>query len=233
MNLIDAQTPVGHLVAERPELTRVLERLGIDYCCGGRKPLAQACQEKSLEVAEVVARLEDALAGSGSSCEQRWLEKSLTELTRHIEAEHHGYLRRELPRVQALADKVARVHGEGRPDLVTLSRVVQEFSWELDSHMQKEEQILFPMIRQLEGGGAGPAMGCGSVAGPIRQMELEHDGAGEALAEMRRLTGDFQPPMEACGTWRALYHALAELEADMHRHVHEENNILFPRALKL
>lgn len=231
MNLLNPETTVGRIVAERPESSRLFESLGIDYCCGGKKPLAKACQEKNLDVAEVVSKLEAALAAANSGCDQRWLEKPLTDLIAHILEEHHGFLRREVPRLQFLAEKVARVHGPNHPDLVRLHQVVEVFAAEINAHMPKEEMILFPRITEAEAGEAA-GTGCG-LAGPIRQMEHEHDGAGDCLAEMRQLTNGFQPPMDACNTWRALYAGLADLESDMHRHVHEENNILFPRALEL
>lgn len=231
MNLLNPETTVGRIVAERPESSRLFESLGIDYCCGGKKPLAKACQEKNLDVADVVSKLEAALAAANSACDQRWLEKPMTELIAHILEEHHGFLRREVPRLQFLAEKVARVHGPNHEYLVRLHDVVEVFAAEINAHMPKEEMILFPRIAEAEAGGA-EGMGCG-LAGPIRQMEHEHDGAGDCLAQMRELTDGFQPPMDACNTWRALYAGLADLESDMHRHVHEENNILFPRALEL
>lgn len=231
MNLLNPETTVGQIVAERPQASRLFESLGIDYCCGGRKPLSQACLEKGLEFAEVTSRLEAALAGTDSGCHRRWLERPLSELMDHILDEHHGYLRQEVPRLRMLAEKVARVHGPNHPYLVRVHEVVEEFAFDILSHMPKEENILFPRIRAAETGGTA-ALGCG-LAGPIRQMEHEHDGAGQNLAELRELTSGFKPPMDACNTWRALYAGLADLEQDMHHHVHEENNVLFVRALAL
>ena len=230
MNLLNAELTVGRLVAEHPQLTRTFESLGIDYCCGGRRPLTQAVQEKGLDLAAVLARLEEAMQPGEGVCAQPWLERSMAELIAHIEESHHGYLRSELPRVQGLADKVARVHGEENPYLVRLREVFGHLRMELESHLVKEEQILFPAIRGCEARGAGMPQGPGVLGGPMHCMEAEHDDAGAALAEMRTLTGDFQPPEQACGTWRALYQALVELEQDLHRHVHEENNILFERV---
>lgn len=230
MTVLNAELTVGRLVAEHPQLTRTLEGLGIDYCCGGRRPLAQAVEEKGLELAEVLARLEEAMTPGEGACAQPWLERSMTELIAHLEESHHGYLRTELPRVQALAEKVARVHGDGRPHLVRLHQVVVGLRAELEGHLEKEERILFPAIRGCESRGAGMPQGPGVLGGPIHCMESEHDDAGAALAEIRTLTGDLQAPDEACGTWRALYQALAELEQDLHLHVHEENNILFERV---
>ena len=230
MNLLNPETTVGQIVAERPQASRLFESLGIDYCCGGRKPLSQACLEKGLEFAEVTSRLEAALAGTDSGCHRRWLERPLSELMDHILDEHHGYLRQEVPRLRMLAEKVARVHGDGRPHLVRLHQVVVGLRAELEGHLEKEERILFPAIRGCESRGAGMPQGPGVLGGPIHCMESEHDDAGAALAEIRTLTGDLQAPDEACGTWRALYQALAELEQDLHLHVHEENNILFERV---
>lgn len=226
--MIDTQTTVGRLVAERPELTRTFERLGIDYCCGGRKPLAEAVLEKGLDLDEVIGRLEEALKPRDGA-DRKWLEEPLADLTRHIENEHHGYLRRELPRLVFLSDKVARVHGDHHPELLDLRRVVEEFAHELMDHMHKEEVVLFPAIRARDE--SGVAEGLGSLTGPIRAMELDHDVAGAGLAEMRRLTDGYQPPLDACGSYKALFHGLMELEEDMHRHVHLENNVLFERVI--
>lgn len=228
MELRNGEITVGRIVAERPEASRLFERLGIDYCCGGGKPLVEACRERDLDPEDVIARLDTLLAVRPDACMQAWLERPASELIDHIVARHHDLLRREVPRLQRLAVKVARVHGERHESLVRLWFLVERFADEIADHMAKEENILFPLIRQREE--AGDAWR-GSLGAAIRQMELDHDGAGEILGAMRSVTSDFQPPQEACHTWRALYEGLAHLERDMHRHVHEENNILFPRAL--
>jgi regulator of cell morphogenesis and NO signaling len=221
---------VGELVAERPSRARVFEKFGIDYCCGGRKPLEQACRELRMDVQAVL----DALRRNddGRAPERDWAALGLGGLADHIEQAHHGYLRQELPRLDFLTGKVAAAHGQRHPELLRLRDVFAAFKAELLNHMQKEELVLFPLCRRLEAGeldaqAAGPGM-----RRPIDVLTHEHEDAGAALAEMRRLTGGFVPPADACNTYRALLDSLKELEADMHQHVHLENNVLFPAALK-
>ena len=151
----------------------------------------------------------------------------------HIEATHHALLRQELPRLKGLIDKVAAAHGDSHPELGELRQVFAALQAELEPHMFKEEQILFPAIRQLEQAAQQPNFPFGTVANPIRMMEHEHDTAGSALAKIRELTHHFQPPDDACNTYRVMLEALHALEQDMHQHIHKENNILFPRSQQL
>ncbi|MFG0284985.1 MAG: iron-sulfur cluster repair di-iron protein [Phycisphaerales bacterium JB039] len=223
------QTTVGTLVAEQPGRSRVLEKLGIDYCCGGKLPLEEACRKRGLDPAAVVAQLREA-DETGRPGEVDAAAMGLAELADHIEQAHHAWLREELPRLDGMTKKVSAVHGESEPRLREVREAFCALREEMFSHMQKEEQILFPAIRALERGEPAPM---GSVAGPIAQMEHEHEQAGGALAAIRAATDDFEPPAWACGTYRAMLAGLADLEADMHRHIHKENNVLFPRAMRL
>jgi regulator of cell morphogenesis and NO signaling len=231
---ITAQTTVGELVAQRPSRARVFERFGIDYCCGGKLPLAEACSRKGISTETVQAILE--LLEERSDAPERDLTGlSMTELVEDIERTHHSYLKQELPRLNLLTGKVANRHGERLPQLVALRQVFVAFEAELFQHMAKEEQVLFPLCREMDAlqpGQSLPPFHCGSVANPITVMIQEHDGAGEALARMRELTDDYTPPADACVTFAALYASLADLERDMHRHVHKENSVLFPMAIE-
>lgn len=218
--------PVGQLVAEQPGRSRVFERWGIDYCCGGRKPLADVCASKQLDVADVVRDLEVDDANATPS-ETDWRSEPLAKLCDHIEQTHHGFLREALPRLSMLTAKVAERHEQKDPRLAELRDVFEGFREELESHMVKEERILFPAIRSVDEG-----VPCPHLSSPIQVMLAEHDDAGAALAAMRTLTDEFRPGPDACNTHRAMLHALAELESDMHQHVHKENNILFPRAIE-
>jgi regulator of cell morphogenesis and NO signaling len=220
-------TTVGQLVTERPSRARIFETFGIDYCCGGKKPLAQAIAESGLDEKIVLGVLE-ALDTQAPGADRDWSKATITELADHIEQTHHAYLKIELPRLHSLVTKVAIRHGELRPQLVELARVYARFQEELQSHMHKEEAVLFPICRKLEAG-RGP-QSCGSVTNPIAVMIREHDDAGDALKQMRELTDDYTPPPDACNTYRALFDSLRQLELDMHRHVHKENSILFPKA---
>ena len=226
------ETTVGQLVTERPGRARVFEAFGIDYCCGGKKPLAQAILEKGLDQ-HTVLRILDAFDEQAPAAERDWSRSSLAALADHIEQTHHAYLKNELPRLEYLVTKVANRHGSHTPQLVDLARVFVAFRLELESHMQKEEVVLFPICRQMESATSPQRFHCGSVENPIAVMVREHEDAGDALKRMRELTNDYTPPPDACNTYRALFDSLRELELDMHRHVHKENSILFPKALEL
>lgn len=231
---INPEATVGQLVTEKPGRSRVFEALRIDYCCGGKLPLAEACAKRGLEAAAVIDLLRQAdFAADRAESRLDPGAMSLTDLADHIEREHHAWLRTELPRLDAMTERVLRVHGESEPRLADVRRAFIALRDELSTHMMKEEQILFPVIRALEQGSAAERPCGGSIADPIRQMELEHEHAGDALATMRAATDDYQPPDWACNTYRAMLDGLAALERDMHQHVHKENNVLFPKAIEL
>lgn len=230
MNTLDTQTTVGELVRERPARSRVFEQHRIDYCCGGKRPLAEACAERGLDVGDVIRQLQIL-----DQTDQAYIDTDamgLAELADHIKETHHAYLTEELQRLDFMTRKVAAVHGDSEPRLRQIREVFIPFAEELTLHMVKEEQVLFPMVRQIENATETPDFHCGSLANPIGQMEREHESAGDALAQFRLLTDDYTPPEWACNTFRALYDALAELERDMHQHVHKENNVLFPKAMQ-
>jgi regulator of cell morphogenesis and NO signaling len=227
------ETTVGELVARRPSRSRVFEKLGIDYCCGGKQPLSEACAAKGIDAGTVLTILL-ATEGDARSEEQNWASATLADLSRHIEQTHHAYLKRELPRLGAIVRKVAAVHGGHHRWLLELESVYARFAAEMQSHMMKEEQVLFPLIRSLESGEPAPSTACGhGVDDPIRVMEHEHDDAATSLSRMRELAAEYNPPPDACNTFRAMLDGLRELESDTHRHVHKENSILFPGALEL
>jgi regulator of cell morphogenesis and NO signaling len=223
---------VGELVVERPARAVVLERLGIDYCCGGKSPLRAACERRGLDPDAVLREL-DVVEADEAEEAANWSREAISALIEHIVGVHHRYLWEELPRLAHLTAKVVRAHGERHPELATLKHVFDSLRAELQAHMVKEEQVLFPICRELENSRILPAFHCGSVSNPIRMMTWEHEDAGRALETIRELTNEFTPPLDACNTYRVLLDSLAGLERDMHRHVHEENNILFPRVLAM
>lgn len=233
MSILDTRTTVGEFVKERPSRARVFERLGIDYCCGGKKPLEVVCQAHGLDPSVVLRELSDHDARTVEAKETDWASASLTELTNHIVSAHHDYLRRELPRLEFLVNKVADVHGHLHPELRDIRAIFAKLKPDLEEHTAKEESILFPWIKQLEAGSGSSPISSASVGQPISMMEADHDEAGEALSKFRELTRGYQPPEDACNSFRAMLDGLADLEADMHQHVHKENNILFPAALAL
>jgi regulator of cell morphogenesis and NO signaling len=230
MSTLTIDKTVGQLVTEHPHRSRIFERLGIDYCCGGKRSLKDACERLNLDPSAVLQELESVDTAGSIEEGTDWSIAPISELVDHIVTTHHDYLREALPRLAYLVAKVATVHGELHPELLKLQQVYNAFQSELEQHMEKEEQVLFLICRELETARVLPEFHCGSVNRPIMRMMLEHQDAGDALAEMRALTGDFTPPPDACNTYRAMLAGLAELERDMHQHVHKENNILFPRA---
>jgi regulator of cell morphogenesis and NO signaling len=232
MTIFQIDNTVGAIVRDRPSLSTLFEQAQLDYCCGGKKTLAAACQQRGIDPQAFLAQLED-YAAKETAPEVNLTELSLTELADHIERIHHAYLHTELPRLEKLVTKVAAVHGEKEPRLLQIQAVFLALSAELTTHLMKEEQVLFPMIRQLEASDTLPSFHCGTIANPVHRMESEHDEAGTALAQLRQLTDDYTPPDWACNTYRALLDALQTFEQDMHQHVHKENNVLFPRAIAL
>jgi regulator of cell morphogenesis and NO signaling len=226
-----AAPTLADIVNANPAAVRILERHRLDYCCGGRHTLAAACTDAGVDPAVVQAELDAAGAGA----EADWAGLDAGQLVDHIEATHHRYLHEELPRLSELAAKVLGVHGGRHAELAAVARTYEALRADLEPHLAKEEQVLFPMIRELAAARttAPPTFHCGSIANPIRVMLLEHDRAGELLAALRSLTGDFTPPADACASYAALYSGLAELEADTHLHVHKENNVLFPLVEQL
>ncbi len=234
MTAITTWTTVGELVADRPSRSRVFQKLGIDFCCGGKRPLEDVCREKNLDAQMILDVMLNSEASNSHDGTVNPVAMSLTELCDHIEQTHHAYLREELPRLGHMAYRVANAHGQNHTWTIALNNTFVNFAEELSSHMQKEEQILFPVIRRLEAGEPNAFGHCGgSVSNPIAVMEAEHDHAGNALEQFRSLSSDYTAPEGACNTFRALLDGLRELEADMHQHVHKENNILFPKAIAL
>jgi len=227
---------VREIALEQPSAIRVFEQYGIDYCCGGRKPLAEACAAGNLEIDSVIAALEAAEKKSGIEVEN-WAEKSLESLSSHIVTKHHAYVKRELPRLAQLAQKVVGRHGSTKPELPVIATNLMQLDEELTQHLAKEEAVLFPYIAGLERsnsiGTPKPHSCFGAIANPIAMMTEEHDAAGALIAEIRRLSGNFTTPADACPTFHAFYDGLREFEQDLHQHIHLENNILFPRAIEL
>jgi len=231
-----ATQTVREIALEQPSSIRVFEQFGIDYCCGGRKPLAEACTAGNLEIGAVIAALEAAgLRGNAEA--ENWAAVSLVELSSHIVATHHAYVKRELPRLALLSQKVVNRHGSTLPELPVIALKLAVLDEELMDHLAKEEAVLFPYVSSLEralADGRGKPPSCfGTVADPIAMMTQEHDAAGTLLAEIRALSQGFSTPADACPTFHAFYDGLREFEQDLHQHIHLENNILFPRAIEL
>lgn len=218
---ITKEARIGELAKEYPLGTRVLHRHGIDFCCRGGESLQEACARLRLDPIVVLEEFRKELR-EWEVDSPRWDEAPLEKLVKHIVTTYHRTLREELPRLDAMACRVAEVHGAKDPEVLSeLAAVVKELRRELEEHMAKEEQILFPLLCA----GLGP-----DAEGPMEVMEFEHESVERALRRLRELTGGYRVPEAACTTWRALWHGLAALEAPMHDHIHLENDILFPRA---
>jgi regulator of cell morphogenesis and NO signaling len=233
---LNTEKTVREYAVETPGATRVFEKLKIDYCCGGGRSLSDACAAAGVEVGQVESLLD---AASGPQVEMPAAVQSgtLSELIDYILGKHHTFTRDEMERITALAEKVATKHGGNHPELLTVRELFRRLCEDLRPHMFKEEMILFPYIKQLESAAAAgthaPYAPFGTVANPVRMMMLEHDTAGEILRELRAASDDYSAPAEGCTSYRTLYGALEEFEADLHRHIHLENNVLFPRAAVL
>jgi len=227
-------TTVRELARATPGAARVFEKFGIDYCCGGDRSLAQACTAAKVNVQEVAEALEKPEAREG---QRDWQKATLAELAKHIVARHHEYVRQEIQRLIPLCAKVVGVHGKNHPELEKIQSSFLALSKELTAHLMKEERMLFPYIEQLElaaNSGRHPgASPFGTVKNPVRMMMMEHDSAGELLRKMREVSKNYDLPADACMSFQMLYRALQEFEADLHQHIHLENNILFPRAVEL
>ncbi len=222
------ETPLGQIAAARPASIAVFERLSLDYCCGGRQSLQDACRPAGLDgervLEEILAAPEGGRVGDPEGVD--WTERSLVEFVDHILATHHAYLHENLGPLVELAEKVARAHGDRHVELGEVRDLVAKFAADLDQHLRKEEFILFPSIKQIADRSAPFP-----IWQPIAVMEAEHDEAGRDLARLRELTDQYVVPEDACSSYRRLMEQLAELEKDTLTHVHKENNILFPRAL--
>lgn len=230
------ETTVRDIALENPASIRVFEKFGIDYCCGGHKPLTQACRERTLEPSAVLAAL-DAVREPAEKLGIDWSKVGLDSLCEHIVTKHHAYVRAEVPRLMLFAQQVVARHGDRHPELVEVQELVRALGEELMAHIGKEEAVLFPyimnLVRNLPRGGP-PALGCfGTVKNPIRVMMADHEAAGEMMAQIGETSGNYTAPAGACPTWQGFYQTLGEFELDLHQHIHLENNILFPRAIEL
>jgi regulator of cell morphogenesis and NO signaling len=230
MSSIDNDTLLSDLVNCYPSLTRELERLEIDYCCGGSHTLAQACASRGLDETAVTAELSAIVDGETPTAAEAavpWHAMGLVQLVDHIEAVHHVRLWTELGRLSSLLDTVTRVHGERHPELAEVRLSFRALRAELEPHLHDEETRLFPSIRRLATAAATASVPAG-LLGDVEQLELDHAHTGDLLEHLRRLTGAYAVPADGCGTYRACFDGIAELEGDLHLHVHKENNVLFP-----
>jgi regulator of cell morphogenesis and NO signaling len=234
--LLDPTKTVRELAIAIPNATRVFEKVKIDYCCGGSRPLAEACARAGVEV-EAISRLLDESRVTALPESTDFQSMSLADLTNYLIEKHHVFTQQETAHLITLLQKVCSAHAENHPELLQVQSAFRTLQADLEQHMFKEEHVLFPYIMQLEAAQLAnhpmPPAPFGTMRNPLAVMTLEHDAAGDILREIRKLSRDFSLPEDACLSYQTLYGALAEFEADLHQHIHLENNILFPRALEM
>lgn len=238
MNL--SEETIGNIVAKDYRSAEVFEQLGIDFCCQGNRTIAIACKDSNLEPEEVISALQKQLSKENFANEQNANFGSwpLDLLCDYIEKKHHRYVRKQIPVINAYLEKIEKVHGNKHPFLSTVSKLFASGGRELQSHMQKEEKVLFPAIRnmidpQIIIDKKDRSCNFDSIQQPINKMMDEHDAEGNRFRQIRALTQEFTLPSDACETFRLTYLALQDFEKDLHQHIHLENNILFPKAILL
>lgn len=227
---------VGDIVAEDYRRAGIFRNFGIDFCCGGNRTLSDVCESSGIDVAAVEEALAVSNGSDGTAAHMQPDQWALDFLADFIRNVHHTYVRENLPVLLEFARKVARVHGHQHPEVVEIDHLVQKLAGEMLEHMKSEEEVVFPYVSKLvaaEKNGNSDSLSPESLAEPVDMMEDDHEHTGALLAQIRRLSHDFVPPHDACTTYRALFAKLEEFEEDLHRHVHLENNILFPKALAL
>ncbi len=232
MSALNTQRTIGEMVAEKPNRSKFFETLGVDYCCGGKKTLEEVCLAKGLDSQSILGELMVFDQQKNDSTGPDLRHAPLNDVVDHILDVHHVYTKEALERLSRMVEKVARVHGDNHPELLEIKKVYTTMQTELLMHMEKEEMALFPYIHQLATAEEAPQFHCGSINNPVQVMTREHEETGAQLEALRQLTQDYTPPEDACNTYRAMYDGLVELEADLHQHIHKENNILFIRALQ-
>lgn len=226
---------VAEVVAKNIKTAHVFKKYGIDFCCGGNVGIKEVCDKKKVNYTS----LKDELlhVDEVQSREHDYNSWELDFLADYIINTHHTYVKESMPMMLQYANKVAKVHGEHAPEVVEINKLVTDVVEELAQHMGKEEEILFPLVKDMvaimKNGDETVSFHCGSINNPIRVMEMEHENAGDIFKKIAELSNNYQPPEWACNTYRALYAKLEEFEQDLHQHIHLENNILFPKAIKM
>src|SRR5436190_5991234 len=233
---LDPMKTVRETVVTIPNATRVFEKTKIDYCCGGDQLLSAACAKAGVDLPTLEKMLEMS-AEPAANATIDFQEMTARELVQYILDKHHVYTRDEMERLEALVEKVVSAHGANHSELLSIRDLLLQLFAELNGHMFKEEQILFPFIIKLEHllsqQRPAPFAPFGTVNNPIRMMLFEHDNAGDILRELRKLSSDYKTAADACLSYTTLYEALEVFDHDLHQHIHLENNLLFPKAAKL
>jgi len=224
-NIITSSMKLGDIVTQNPSLAKEFEKRGLDYCCQGTRTLAEAARKAGIDPEDLAYELTEAMVDEAPA---PWSTLSPADLVDNIESVHHQYLWDNFDRTEALVEKVANVHGERHPELLEVKRLYKEIRTDLEPHLEKEEQVLFPMVRQISQTQTQTQAETEDLMARIKMFSHEHLVVGELLAELNRVTDGYCSPADGCATYAACYQALADLEADTHLHIHKEGNILFP-----
>ena len=233
MNVLASKT-LAQIVTNNHKAASIFEKHHLDFCCKGKRTLEQACSESDIKIEEVIEQLEK--VGETNGSKTNYNELSLAQLSEHIVSTHHNYVKNEMPALLGYLQKVASKHGDRHPEMNKVFQIFVAVKEEMEFHMQKEEMVLFPRIKDIENQiqeGKKVVINSSYLQSPINMMEQEHDHAGSMLAEIRNLTNNYNPPADACTTYQLSFASLQAFELDLHHHVHLENNILFPKALKM
>lgn len=233
MSTFHSSQKIGEIVTKFPKSADVLKEYRIDFCCGGDRTLLTAIKEQSLSEPEVLDRINNLYEEfkNMESEDKNWEEAPFSELVDHIVNVHHAYLQVELPKISELTAKILRVHGEHHPELSKVYKLFHSLKMELEQHVIKEETIQYPAIKEYEKNKTKAALD--KAVNITKELEDEHVGAGDILKKLRKVTNDYTVPEDGCNSYRLTYVKLMELEADTFQHIHLENNILFPRLMKL
>ncbi|MBS1650960.1 MAG: iron-sulfur cluster repair di-iron protein [Bacteroidetes bacterium] len=232
----EGKETLGEIAAKDLRKAQIFKKYGLDFCCGGKKTVKEACEAKGIDVVQIENELQQAESLAATGRPLPYNDWSLDFLSDYIVNTHHSYIKKNLPDIKTYANKVMRVHGNRHPELLKVNELVLAVDGELTPHMVKEEQILFPYIKSLVAAKYGKqveAGSFGSVKNPINMMEIEHDAVGRMMEDIRSITDNYTLPSDACASYSLLYRLLSEFEDDLHLHIHLENNILFPKAIEL
>jgi len=234
---ITASQTVGQVVAQDYRAAAVFRQSNIDFCCNGSQTIEVACQQAGITPQSVINAIHQALTADRDGAASDYNAWPLDLLADYIEKTHHRYVQFRITEIVPYLEKIRTVHDDRHPELISIERLFLEAAGELTAHMKKEELILFPFIRKMvqaqQQGGSLPASRFGTVANPVAMMQHEHDAEGERFRQIATLSGNYNPPADACNTYRVSFSLLREFEADLHLHIHLENNILFPKAIQL
>jgi len=217
---------IADIAVTFPHAVEILSKYNLDYCCGGKKPFVKVCEKAGLNPELIWSEIESSRANRGMDNRMQFDLWDTSLLINFIEQHHHSYVRQSIPKIKELLNKVCSAHGEDSPFLIMVRDDFNEVAEELLNHMPKEEQVLFPALRELQNGATAP-----NLSAPISVMEHDHERAGALIKSIRTLTNNYTPPSYACPTFKVTYIMLDQFDKDLMQHIHLENNILFPKAI--